>query len=128
MSSTRFTVLCVDDEDLQLEARKLLFEDEGFHFIGARKSAEALELFRSREIHAVVLDYWMSGKNGLVLAEEMKRERPDTPIIMLSGFVSLPGEGVGVVDTWLQKSRVRPDVLVEKVKSLINRNRAKAIE
>ena len=128
MSSTRFTVLCVDDEDLQLEARKMLFEAEGFHFIGARKSAEALELFRNREIHAVVLDYWMSGKNGLVLAEEMKKERPDTPIIMLSGFVSLPGEGVGVVDTWLQKSRVPPDVLVEKVKFLINRNRAKAVE
>src|SRR5215467_3697812 len=87
MSSTRFTILCVDDEDLQLEARKLLFEEEGFHFLGARKSAEALDLFRSREIHAVVLDYWMSGKNGLVLAEEMKKERPDTPIIMLSGFV-----------------------------------------
>lgn len=118
------TVLCVDDEDEELEVRRLVFESAGFQFIGVKKSAEALELFRTREINAVILDYWMSGMNGLALAEEMKKECPHIPIVMLSGFVSLPGEGVGVIDAWLQKSRVDPDVLIERVTNLIRRKRA----
>ena len=117
------TVLCVDDEDEQLEVRRLVFESAGFEFIGVKKAPEALDLFRAREIDAVILDYWMSGMNGLTLAEEMKKARPNIPIVMLSGFVSLPGEGVGVVDAWFQKSRVDPSVLIERVTNLIRRKR-----
>ncbi len=127
-SATRMTVLCVEDEDSQLELRKMLFEGAGFDFLGARSGAQGLELLRSSEIHAVVLDYWMSGMNGMELAEKMKRERPAVPIIMLSGFPSLPGEGVGLVDAWFQKARVEPDVLIDRIKQLIGRKPADTVE
>lgn len=122
------TVLCVEDEDVQLELRKLVFESAGFEFIGAQTGTEALEIFRTRPISAVVLDYWMSSMNGLAVAIEMKRLRPTIPIIMLSGFASLPGEGVGVVDAWLQKARAEPEVLIERVTELIRRNTTDAVE
>ena len=127
-SPTRMTVLCVEDEDVQLELRKLVFESAGFEFIGAQTGTEALEIFRTRPISAVVLDYWMSSMNGLAVAIEMKRLRPTIPIIMLSGFASLPGEGVGVVDAWLQKARAEPEVLIERVTELIRRNTTDAVE
>ena len=101
--------------------RKLLFEGAGFQFLGARTGAEALALFRSRKIDVVVLDYWMSGTNGIAIAEEMKRERPNIPIVMLSGFRSLPGEGIGLVDAWLQKTSIEPGQLIERVSALANR-------
>jgi DNA-binding response OmpR family regulator len=122
------TVLCVEDEDVQLELRKLVFESAGFEFIGAQTGTEALEIFRTRPISAVVLDYWMSSMNGLAVATEMKQLRPTIPIIMLSGFASLPGEGVGVVDAWLQKARAEPEVLIERVTELIRRNATDAVE
>jgi DNA-binding response OmpR family regulator len=122
------TVLCVEDEDVQLELRKLVFESAGFEFIGAQTGTEALEIFRTRPISAVVLDYWMSSMNGLAVAIEMKRLRPTIPIIMLSGFASLPGEGVGVVYAWLQKARAEPEVLIERVTELIRRNTTDAVE
>lgn len=127
-SLSRMTVLCVEDEDVQLELRKLVFESAGFEFIGAQTGAEALEILRTRPISAVVLDYWMSSMNGLAVAIEMKRLRPTIPIIMLSGFASLPGEGVGVVDAWLQKARAEPEVLIERVTELIRRNTTDAVE
>lgn len=76
----------------------------------------------------MVLDYWMSGMNGTEIATEMMRLRPTIPIIMLSGFPSLPGEGVGAVDAWLQKAGVEPEALIEKVSELIKRNPENAFE
>jgi DNA-binding response OmpR family regulator len=121
-SSAPMVILCVEDEEPQLELRKMLFESAGFEFVGARRGAEALELFQTKNISVVVLDYWMSGMNGMELASEMKRLRPTIPIIMLSGFPSLPGEGVGLVDAWFQKARVEPEALIERVSELIKRN------
>lgn len=122
------TVLCVEDEDEQLTLRKMLFESAGFAFQGARSGKQALELFHNPEINAVVLDYWMSGMNGLALASEMKKLRPNIPIIMLSGFSALPGEGVGIVDAWLQKGRVEPEALLRQVRELIERKQAQGGE
>ena len=122
------TVLCVEDEDEQLGLRRLLFESAGFEFLGARTGKEALELFRTREIGAAVLDYWMSGMNGMALATEMKRQRPTIPVVMLSGFASLPGEGLGVVDAWFQKAHVEPESLIEQIRELIQRNASSTVE
>jgi CheY-like chemotaxis protein len=114
----RATILCVDDEELQLQMRAVLFESAGFEALQARSASTALEIFRARRIDAVVMDYWLSGTNGTKVAEEMKRLHPRIPIVMLSGFSSLPGEG-SVVDAWLRKAQVEPEALVNEVRRLI---------
>lgn len=117
---TRRTVLCVDDEDSQLMLRKMVLEDAGFEFLGVRSGAEALELFRNREIAVVVLDYWMSGMKGTEIAEKMRRLRPTIPLIIVSGFGLLPGEA-SLVNAWFQKGRLQPEDLVREVKRLVDR-------
>jgi CheY-like chemotaxis protein len=112
------TVLCVDDEQLQLQLRTIMFEAAGFQVLQARSADAALEIFRSRDIDAVVMDYWLSGTNGTKVAEEMKRLHPRIPIVMLSGYSSLPGEG-SVVDAWLRKASVEPEDVINEVKRLI---------
>jgi CheY-like chemotaxis protein len=116
--ANRATILCVDDEELQLQMRAALFEAAGFETLQARSANTALEIFRTRRIDAVVMDYWLSGTNGTKVAEEMKRLHPRIPIVMLSGFSSLPGEG-SVVDAWLRKAQVEPEALVNEVRRLI---------
>ena len=120
---TRMTVLCVEDEDSQLKLRKVLFESAGFAVLGARTGAEALELFRTNEVDLVVLDYWMAGMNGLAVATELKRLRPATPIMVLSGWASLPGETIGLVDAWFQKAQVQPEELLVEAARLVKQSR-----
>lgn len=118
-NAARKTILCVEDEEQQLKLRRILFEDAGFDVLVAQTGSEALSLFHSRSVDGVVLDYWMAGMNGLAVAREMKRARPGTPIIVVSGFTSLPGETIGLVDAWYQKSRIEPEELVSEVKRLV---------
>jgi CheY-like chemotaxis protein len=112
-------VLCADDEINELAARKMVFESAGFEVFTARNGAQALDIFRAEPVSAVVLDYFMPGMNGLSVAREMKRLRPQVPIIVLSGFASLPGETIGLVDAWMQKRDV--EELVRQLELLIER-------
>lgn len=111
------TVLCADDEINELTARRMVLESSGFKVLVARNGKDALDVFRSAAVDAVVLDYFMPGMTGLSVAREMKDLRPEVPIIVLSGFASLPGETIGVVDAWMQKKDV--EVLLRELERLI---------
>jgi len=53
----------------------------------AGSAAEALELLDRRDVDVVILDYNMPGQNGLELAEELRRRRPDMPIAVATANV-----------------------------------------
>lgn len=110
-------MLCADDEINELTARRMVLESSGFKVLVARNGKDALDLFRSTAVDAVVLDYFMPGRTGLSVAREMKDLRPEVPIIVLSGFASLPGETIGVVGAWMQKKDV--EVLLRELERLI---------
>jgi CheY-like chemotaxis protein len=112
------TVLCVEDEKVQLKLRTMLLESAGFDVLEAQSARTAMEIFRSSHVDAVVMDYWLSGQNGTALAEEMKGMRPRIPIVMLSGFTSLPGEEA-IVDSWMRKAEVGPEDLINEITKLI---------
>ncbi|MGH9716648.1 MAG: response regulator [Candidatus Acidiferrales bacterium] len=105
------TILCIDDEPDAIQIRRLLLESEGYHVLDAPTGEEGLRLFQSNKIDAVIVDYWMSGMNGLVVAREIKKLKPAVPIIVLSGFPELPGEAVGLADRWILKGRSAQDLL-----------------
>ena len=111
------TVLCADDEIDELTARKMVLESAGYKVVTARNGKDALDVFRSTPVDAAVLDYFMPGMTGLSVAREMKTLRPEVPLIVLSGFASLPGETIGVADAWMQKRDV--EVLLRELERLI---------
>lgn len=112
-------VLCVDDEVVGLSLRKLLLESEGYSVFTAENGSEALALFSSKRIDAVVLDYMMPGMNGDVVAGEMKRLKPNIPILMLSAYVDLPSETLRWVDKYITKSEP-PPVLLDTLAELLS--------
>ncbi len=61
-------ILCIDDEPDAIKIRKLLLESEGYRVFGATTGEEGLRLFQQHKIDAVVVDYRMSGMNGLAVA------------------------------------------------------------
>jgi len=77
-------ILSVDDEPGILNTRRLLLEHEGYQVYSALDGERALELFAANSIDLVLLDYLMPGMDGGMVALEMKRQRPNIPIIMVS--------------------------------------------
>lgn len=118
------TVLCVDDEEVQLHVRRLLFESDGYVVVEARSTTGALQEFQRGNIDVVVMDYSLFGGEGTKVAEQMKELRPLTPIIILSGFTSLPESSS--VDLWLRKMDTDPDELLDAVKQLTTRRKVLA--
>jgi len=105
------SILCIDDEPDAIQIRRMLLESEGYRVFDAATGEEGLRQFQAHKIDAVVVDYWMSGMNGLVVAREIKKLKPEIPIIVLSGYCELPGEAVGIADRWILKGRSAQDLL-----------------
>ena len=125
-ASSSATILCIEDEPSQLLLRKLLLESEGYAVITSESGQEALKLFQAHEVDLVILDYWMSGLNGVSVAREMKQLKFDIPIIIFSAYQSLPGEVIGIADAWLRKAETETADLLHEVATLLKRQRAKS--
>ena len=111
MALPKMIVLCVDDDGSGLAARKELLEASGYEVITAQNGREGLELFDSHHIDAVILDYQMHKMNGAQVASQMRRVKPDVPILMLSGWAKLPPEELSCVDEFLCKGQPWSTVL-----------------
>jgi len=117
VAKPKATILCVDDDGVQLEARKELLEDSGYDVLIAQSARESLGLFASHLIDAVIVDYQMPEMNGDRVASKMKRIKPNIPILMLSAYDELAQDKLARVDGFLCKAESWPAILsaLEKV-------------
>lgn len=113
-----YTILIVDDEETGLHVRKLVLESEGFRVVTARSGQEALDLFSKQTIDAVVTDQIMPGIEGVQVAQEIKRQSPELPVIMLSAIPAKPAGAEDVIDAFVVKGQA-PGVLLERLSSLL---------
>lgn len=113
-------VLCVDDESVGLQVRRLLLERSGYKVITASDGVSGLNLFRQEPVEAVVLDYAMPGMHGGEVAAQMRAEKPQVPIVLLSAYVGLPADVTRVVDVYMTKGEGAP-ALLDKLNRLFGR-------
>ena len=119
------TILCIDDDAANLDVRRELLQRAGYRVLTAKSGPEALEIFRSEAVDAVVLDYWLPGTNGIKIATEFKSLKPHVPIVMLSGSETILDEVVGRVDRWLVKGNIEPKDLLSTLDDLLSRKTAR---
>lgn len=112
------TVLCVDDERIGLRVRKIMLESHGFNVLTASDGREGIAVFDKNHVDLVVLDYFMPGMNGGDVAAELRKRRPDVPIIFLSAYFSLPPEALELANAFITKGDP-PDSLLEKIEQLM---------
>jgi DNA-binding response OmpR family regulator len=126
---TRPVILCIDDEDLGLEIRKIVLEREGFTVLTAKDGTAGLAMLDTEPIEAVILDFAMPGINGGQVAAIVRQRKPHMPILMLSAYVALPEDVMRVVTATATKGD-GAFTLVEKLKELLQFNPAntRAIE
>ncbi|HEY1995316.1 MAG TPA: response regulator [Edaphobacter sp.] len=111
-------VLCVDDELVGLQVRKILLERAGYRVLTASDGPSGLEIFSSEPVEAVVLDYSMPGMHGGEVAVRMRQAKPQIPILLLSAYMGLSPEVTSLVDLYMTKGEGAP-VLLEKLGSLL---------
>ena len=118
-------LLYVDDKPERLEIMKARFERLGYEVDIALSGASALKIFNEFPIDLAIVDYYMPGMNGDLVAMEMKRLRPFVPIIIFSGAFTLPEMVMAYVDGFVSTSD-EPDALMEKVSELLMKKAARA--
>ena len=118
MTQEPHLVLCVDDERIGLQVRKILLERAGYRVLTAPDGSAGLELFSNEPVEAVVLDYSMPGMNGGEVALKMRQAKPHIPILLLSAYIGLPSEVLSTVDMYMTKGE-GPPVLLQKLSSLL---------
>ena len=116
-------VLCVDDEVVGLQVRKLILERSGYTVLTANDGPTGLTIFNDKAIDAVVLDYAMPGMHGGEVAQKMRQTKPDVPILLLSAYVGLPDEVSSMVDVYMTKGEGAP-ALLNKLGNLLSHQAA----
>ena len=104
-------LLCIDDNEHVLECEKAFLESFGYTVLTAPSDGKGLELASIHAVDVVIVDYFMPAMNGQQVAIEMKRLRPQAPIIMLSGALDVPEQTLKWVDTFIAKDRLASQLL-----------------
>lgn len=96
-------LLCIDDSQAILEYERSLFERSGYIVVTSVSARHGLHLARMSRFDAVLLDYQMPEMNGHQVALEIRRLRPDTVVVMVSGS-EIPDETYRLVDAVVPKN------------------------
>jgi DNA-binding NtrC family response regulator len=86
---TQSTILCIDDEELELSLRKMVLEAAGYAVFTATNASNALEVFRVQRIDLVITDN-VRGVTSHSFAGELRHLSPHLRIMVLSGGPTLP--------------------------------------
>ena len=94
------TLLCIHRDPAQLA----MLREKGYELLTATNCSEGLQLLMSRPVDAIVLEYPLSLMDGSVVAAEIKKAKPQIPIVMLADHLDLPDGALKSVDALVTKS------------------------
>ncbi len=82
-------VLVVDDEKTVCNSCKKILSREGYNVDVALSGDEALKKVKGNRFDAVIADWKMPQIDGIEIARRIKKENPDTAVIMITGYPSV---------------------------------------
>lgn len=86
------TVLIVDDDPTQRRLLQAVVEKSGFSTLQADNGDRALEMALGADkdnIHVMLLDLVMPGRDGMEVLADLQAKRPELPVIVLTGKGSI---------------------------------------
>jgi PAS domain S-box-containing protein len=89
------TILIVEDDKAVRNVAVRVLESQGYEVVTATNGKEALEIMKGHPspIALVVTDIVMPEMGGVDLARQLRRDRPEIPVVLMSGY---PREESGV--------------------------------
>jgi DNA-binding NtrC family response regulator len=116
-------VLLVDDEEQFVETLAMRLEARNYAVATAFNGDQALNHVKARDVDVVVLDVLMPGLSGIDTLREMKKLRPLTEVIMLTGHATvetaIEGMKLGAFDYLMKPTEIED--LVEKINKAYKR-------
>ncbi len=122
------SVLVVDDDQATRESLASVLKGAGIEVFVASDPTEALTLYGLQRPAAVVVDHQLAEHTGVELAQRLKEQDPDTPVLLLTGLASLDSAlaASSQLDGLLVKPLV-PQAFVQTVRNALTQ-RALAME
>ncbi|MBY5333642.1 PAS domain S-box protein [Rhizobium leguminosarum] len=96
-AARRLRIVAVDDDGLVLMNTTLMLEDLGHTVFEAMAGPEALDILRKQQVDLVICDHAMPRMTGSQLADAIRSEWPEMPIILATGYAEIP-EGAGIAN------------------------------
>jgi two-component system alkaline phosphatase synthesis response regulator PhoP len=124
MVENKGNILLVDDEENLHETLKLNLEMEGYEVTSAFNGTQALKAIAGEYFDLVVLDVMMPEVDGITVAETMRVNNLDTPILMLSARNTSADKVLGLrkgADDYLTKPFNLEELLL-RVEKLVTKN------
>jgi DNA-binding NtrC family response regulator len=87
-TKNRKTILVVDGDPAVLRFVSELLVEGNYNVLTARSGSLALEQSREfkNDIDLLLSEFQMTGMNGMDLATQMSRDRPNLQVLLMSGF------------------------------------------
>jgi len=79
----------IDDEKSVAEALKIILSESGHEVLTAHTVFEATKILSDRNCDLVITDYRLSDGTGIDLITHIRRETPDTEVILMTAYGSL---------------------------------------
>jgi CheY-like chemotaxis protein len=114
-------ILCVDDEENQLAVRKLVLESKGYAVLTAASGQQALGLLSQHQVDLVLSDHLMPGLTGTELARQIKAQKPQLPVILISAVNEIPADAA-YADLFMSKLD-GPMAMCENIAAMLARSK-----
>lgn len=117
-----YNILVCDDDKEIVKAIDIYLSKEGYNILKAYNGNEALDIIKNNEIHLVILDIMMPGKDGIETLQEIRKEY-SIPVFMLSAKSEDSDKIIGLdlgADDYVTKP-FNPMELIARVNSCIRR-------
>jgi CheY-like chemotaxis protein len=96
-ASRALSVLVVDDDPMVLAAIRSMLEDLGHTPTTAATGKEALDkLAANANFDVVITDHAMAGMTGVQLANRIRKQHPQLPVLLVTGYAELGAKAKGL--------------------------------
>jgi CheY-like chemotaxis protein len=118
------TVLVVEDEEGVLELVREVLESDGYTVLAAKHGAEALRMAGAHQgpIQLLFTDVVMPEMNGMELARQLRRSRPEIKLLFASGYTdyaAFRNDAAAAGAAFIQKP-ISPGSLTSKVREVLD--------
>jgi CheY-like chemotaxis protein len=110
-------ILFVDDHEVLARLSCEILRMHGYRAEYAYNGNDALAKFEHDNFDLVVTDYRMEGMDGLELANRIRQQTPELPVILVTGYTA--PDGSNSVSACVEKQNMFPELL-DKINLLLN--------
>jgi DNA-binding NtrC family response regulator len=115
--------LIVDDDPIVLDSCKRVFEAEGFEVCLVPSADQALEVMKNNIFDILLIDVKMPERDGIYLMRAVKKQWPEVPIVVMSGYPTPDtiAEGLQLGAEEFIAKPFTPDELLEIVRQVLQK-------